>query len=273
MKWLLFTLILTGLIMWWRYAQIEQNGRSSAKPNNPKQAKPKQPNSSQSTVSKTQEMKQCPCCGLRFPADEGVGAYCSAEHQNAIDPKGWWGAADWLKSPNYDERPSGMPIELVLMHHISLPPGQFGNHYIADFFQNKLDPNAHPYFQEIADRQVSSHFLIKRDGQVQQFVSTLNRAWHAGASEFFGRDRCNDFSIGIELEGTEDLPFQPAQYLALKDLVTVLKKQYPIAAYAGHSDVAPGRKKDPGIHFDWAYFSQLAGIPARQLPYGLDKRS
>lgn len=271
MKWLLFTLILIGLIIWWRYVQIEQNGRSSTK--TPKQAKASKPNDVKEKKSNHQEMKQCPCCGLRFPADEGFGSYCSLEHRNAIDPKGWWGGADWLMSPNYDERPSGTPIELVLIHHISLPPGQFGNNYIADFFQNKLDQNAHPYFQEISDHQVSSHFLIKRDGQVQQFVSTLNRAWHAGASEFFGRERCNDFSIGIELEGTEDLPFQPAQYAALKELVNVLKKKYPIAAYAGHSDVAPGRKKDPGIHFDWNHFAQSAGIPARQLPYGLDKRS
>ena len=270
MKWLLFTLFLTGLIIWWRYAQIEQNGRSSTKP--PKPPKSSKSNDGKEKKSNPQEMKQCPCCGLRFPADEGVGAYCSADHRNAIDPKGWWGGADWFKSPNYDDRPTGVPIELVLIHHISLPPGQFGNNYIADFFQNKLDPNAHPYFQEISDHQVSSHFLIERDGQVQQFVSTLHRAWHAGVSEFFGRESCNDFSIGIELEGTEDLPFQPAQYAALKELVTVLKKKYSIAAYAGHSDVAPGRKRDPGIHFDWNLFAQSAGIPSRQLPYGLSKR-
>lgn len=270
MKWLLFTLILTGLIIWWRYAQIQQNNRSSAKPK-PKTATQAKPQSS--APQKSQVMQQCPYCGLRFPNDEGVGAYCSKEHRAAIDSKGWWGEAQWLKSPNYDERPSGMPIELVLIHHISLPPGQFGGNYIADFFQNKLDPKAHPYFAEIADRQVSSHFLIKRDGQVLQFVSTLHRAWHAGVSDFFGRERCNDFSIGIELEGTDDLPFQPAQYLALKNLVDVLKKTYPISAYAGHSDVAPGRKTDPGIHFDWEKFAEMANIPVLQLPYGLQKRA
>ncbi len=268
MKWLLFTLILTSLIVWWRYAQLEQNKRSSAKPASEKraQATPASPKSSAS-------MQQCPHCGLRFPQGEGVGAYCSKEHRAAIDSKGWWGEAEWVKSPNYDDRPEGTPVELVLIHHISLPPGQFGGNYIADFFQNKLDPKAHPYFAEIADRQVSSHFLIKRDGQIQQFVSTLHRAWHAGVSNFFGRERCNDFSIGIELEGTDDLPFQPAQYQSLKVLVQVLRKTYPIAAYAGHSDVAPGRKTDPGVHFDWQNFSALADIPERQLPYGLDNRA
>ncbi len=269
MKWLLFLLIMTGLVIWWRYAQIEQNGRSSAKPAPRTNTKSNQ----QESPAKPQAMQQCPHCGLRFPGHEGVGAYCSLEHQQSIDPKGWWGAAQWVKSPNYDERPAGMPIELVLIHHISLPPGEFGQNFIADFFQNKLDPEAHPYFQQIADQQVSSHFLIRRDGQVQQFVSTLHRAWHAGASDFFGRSRCNDFSIGIELEGTEDLPFQPAQYASLKELVSALKKKFPIAAYAGHSDVAPGRKKDPGVHFDWNHFSKLADIPERQFPYGLERRS
>ncbi len=267
MKWLLFTLILTGLIIWWRYAQLEQNKRSSAQP------APNKRSQAAASSAPTPTMQQCPHCGLRFPQGEGVGTYCSKEHRAAIDPKGWWGQAEWVKSPNYDDRPQGVPVELVLIHHISLPPGQFGGNYIAEFFQNKLDPKAHPYFAEIADCQVSSHFLIQRDGHVQQFVSTLHRAWHAGASNFFGRERCNDFSIGIELEGTDDLPFQPAQYQSLKDLVHVLRKTYPIAAYAGHSDVAPGRKTDPGIHFDWQRFSSLADIPERQLPYGLKNRS
>ncbi|MFM9154987.1 MAG: hypothetical protein ACKOPD_02385 [Polynucleobacter victoriensis] len=147
MKWLLFTLILTGLVIWWRYAQLEQNKRSSAKP---------------ASEKRTQAaMQQCPHCGLRFPQGEGFGAYCSKEHRLAIDPKGWWGEAQWVKSPNYDDRPQGMPVELVLIHHISLPPGQFGGNYIADFFQNKLDPKAHPYFAEIADRPWRSAISAK----------------------------------------------------------------------------------------------------------------
>ncbi len=269
MKWLLFTLILTGLIIWWRYAQISQNNRSSAKPK--AKAAPKTSSSSKSVEPKN--MEQCPHCGLRFPQGDGVGAYCSREHRSSIDPKGWWGEAEWIKSPNYDSRPEEPPVELVLVHHISLPPGQFGGNHIAEFFQNKLDPKAHPYFAEIADQQVSSHFLIKRDGHVQQFVSTLNRAWHAGASDYFGRQRCNDFSIGIELEGSDDVPFSSAQYIALKELIVALQKFHPISAYAGHSDVAPGRKTDPGIHFDWQRFSEDANISVGQLPYGLKNRS
>jgi AmpD protein len=158
------------------------------------------------------------------------------------------------------------------MHHISLPPGQFGNNYIADFFQNKLDPNAHPYFQEIADRQVSSHFLIKRDGQVQQFVSTLHRAWHAGVSEFFGRESCNDFSIGIELEGDGEHPFEDVQYVALANLSAQLELVYSHLLFAGHSDIAPGRKNDPGTQFDWRKFQSKNNIPVEKLPFGLQPR-
>ena len=257
MKWLLFTFIMIGLIIWWRHAHDEQNNRSSAKPRKPVQPKP---------------MTQCPFCGVHFPSDDGVGNYCSYAHKRAIDPQGWWGQAEWAKSPNYDDRPESLPVELVLIHHISLPPGEFSGNYIADFFQNKLDPAAHPYFETIADRQVSSHFLIRRNGHVQQFVSTNKRAWHAGVSDFLGRERCNDFSIGIELEGTDDLPFQPAQYSSLKELSLALQKAYPIAAFAGHSDVAPGRKTDPGIHFDWQLFAKLSEIPERQMPYGTHKR-
>jgi len=261
MKWLLFAIIMAGLIIWWRTAHIEQNNRSTAKPN----PKPK-------THTTPKLMSQCPFCGLRFPSDEGVGNYCSIAHKKAIDAKGWWGEAEWVPSPNYDERPSHMPVELVLVHHISLPPGQFTGNYIADFFQNKLNPKEHPYFESIADRQVSSHFLIRRNGQVQQFVSANHRAWHAGVSDFFGRERCNDFSIGIELEGTDDLPFQPAQYTSLRELVFALKKVYPVVAFAGHSDVAPGRKTDPGIHFDWQLFAKLADISEKEMPYGTQKR-
>jgi AmpD protein len=257
MKWLLFLAIMTGLLVWWRQAQLSQNRRSSAHPGN---------------TPKPALMAQCPACGLRFPAQDSVDMYCCDAHRDRIDPKGWWGRAQKIPSPNYDQRPIGMPIELVLIHHISLPPGQFGHHYIADFFQNKLNPQDHPYFETIADRQVSSHFLIQRNGYVQQFVSVLDRAWHAGSSDFFGRTRCNDFSIGIELEGTDDRPFESAQYHALAHLSHVLAEQFPIVAYAGHSDVAPGRKTDPGVHFDWELFANLAKISEKQMPYGIQKR-
>lgn len=254
MKWLFFIGIMTALIIWWRRAYHEQNERSSAKPSLP------------------QEMSQCPYCGIRFLQENKYKNYCSLEHQHRIDPKGWWGMAEWVVSPNYDERSSGNPISLVLIHHISLPPGQFGGSYIADFFQNKLDPLAHPYFADIADRQVSSHFLICRDGRTQQFVATEKRAWHAGVSSFLGQERCNDFSIGIELEGCDDLPFEAIQYEELAKLVLAIKQKYPVIAFAGHSDVAPGRKTDPGIHFDWEYFANLAKISCEEMPYGTQKR-
>ena len=275
MKWLLFALIMIGLIIWWRHTQIKKQVQPKKNPtqqgHHPSAGTTKHPSTTQAAQS-PKAMIQCPYCQVRFEEGSGDGAYCSKAHRQAIDPKGWWGMAEHVSSPNFDARPEHMPVELVLIHHISLPPGQFGHGYIADFFQNRLDPNAHPYFKEIANREVSSHFLIYRDGRVQQFVSTEHRAWHAGVSDFFGRERCNDFSIGIELEGTDDLPFQPAQYASLKDLVSALSAKYPIAAYAGHSDVAPGRKTDPGIHFDWELFARMAGIPERQLPYGLTKR-
>lgn len=262
MKWLVFIGVMTGLVLWWKSLQQKKTRASTAPP-------------AKSSFSSTQLMLQCPYCGLRFtqqPHDSRFGSYCCAEHQTSFDSKGWWGKAQWLQSPNYDERPDGMPIELVLIHHISLPPGEFGKNYVADFFQNKLNPKEHPYFQEIVGTEVSSHFFIRRDGQVQQFVSVLQRAWHAGTSNFFGRERCNDFSIGIELEGTGDIPFMPSQYQSLAELVTQLKKQYPIVAFAGHSDVAPDRKTDPGQHFDWNLFAQLAQIPEQQFPYGMQKR-
>ena len=152
---------------------------------------------------------------------------------------------------HWDDRPDASDIRLLVIHNISLPPGQFGGNHIADFFQNKLDPKVHPYFAEIADRQVSSHFLIRRDGHVQQFVSTLNRAWHAGVSSWQGRERCNDFSVGIELEGDDETPFEAAQYATLQSLLKALATELPIKAVTSHSHVAPGRKTDPGPAFDW----------------------
>jgi AmpD protein len=149
-------------------------------------------------------------------------------------------------------------IDLLVIHNISLPPGEFGGDAIADLFLNRLDPQAHPYYEGIANLRVSSHFLIRRDGALLQFVPCAKRAWHAGLSQWCGRERCNDFSIGIELEGADDHPFGDAQYECLSVLARALYARYPIKASVGHSDIAPGRKTDPGPHFSWTrYFSAL----------------
>lgn len=169
----------------------------------------------------------------------------------AVDAAGWLAAARRLPSPNCDARPEGSAIELIVIHNISLPPGVFDGDAVIDLFTNRLDWDAHPYFQGIRGLKVSAHFFIRRDGSLIQFVPCTQRAWHAGASNWHGRERCNDFSIGIELEGSDDLPFTDAQYAALIPLVRQLKQTYPIAAVVGHSDIAPGRKTDPGPHFDW----------------------
>jgi AmpD protein len=164
----------------------------------------------------------------------------------------------YLPSPNCDERPPGVAIELLVVHAISLPPGEFGGPGIATLFTNRLDPSAHPYYASVADLKVSAHFLIRRDGETIQFVPCAKRAWHAGASNWCGRSRCNDFSIGIELEGCDEVPFEAAQYDALAALARALRGRYPIADIVGHSDIAPGRKSDPGPHFDWARFRAQA---------------
>jgi AmpD protein len=156
-----------------------------------------------------------------------------------------------VDSPNQDERPPGTEISLLVVHSISLPPGEYGGDAIERLFTNRLDPAAHPYFREIAELRVSSHFLIRRDGELLQFVPVERRAWHAGVSSWRGRERCNDFSIGVELEGSDDGPFEPAQYQRLAALIATLRGQFPLRDIAAHSDVAPGRKTDPGPGFDW----------------------
>lgn len=163
----------------------------------------------------------------------------------------WLPVARRVPSPNFDERPEGESVRLVVIHAISLPPGEFGGPGIVHLLTNRLDPQAHPYFREIAGLRVSAHFLVRRDGELIQLVSCSRRAWHAGASNWRGRDNCNNFSIGIELEGCDQLPFEDAQYLALNRLLAELRRRYPIAAVVGHSDIAPGRKTDPGPCFDW----------------------
>jgi AmpD protein len=156
-----------------------------------------------------------------------------------------------VDSPNQDARPPGVEISLVVIHSISLPPGEYGGDAIERLFTNRLDPAAHPYFETIAHLRVSSHFLVRRDGALVRFVPVERRAWHAGASSWRGRSRCNDFSVGIELEGADDAPFEHAQYAALGVLLFDLRRQLPLRAIAGHSEIAPGRKTDPGPRFDW----------------------
>jgi len=165
-----------------------------------------------------------------------------------------------VESPNQDERPPATEISLVVLHSISLPPGEYGGDAIERLFTNCLDPGAHPYFREICELKVSAHFLVRRDGSVIQFVPVERRAWHAGVSSWRGRERCNDFSVGIELEGTDDAPFEPAQYVALVSLIRRLQNTLPIRDIAAHSEVAPGRKTDPGAQFDWTRL--LAGLAA-----------
>lgn len=168
-----------------------------------------------------------------------------------VDPQGFVAGARYLPSPNCDERPADFAVELIVIHNISLPPGQFGGDAVMDLFLNRLDAAAHPFFATIAHLRVSAHFLIRRDGELIQFVSCGQRAWHAGVSNWRGRERCNDFSIGIELEGADDIPFTEVQYEMLSRLVRALLQCYPGAELTGHSDIAPGRKTDPGPHFDW----------------------
>lgn len=171
--------------------------------------------------------------------------------ESAVEDSGWLVSARRIESPNCDDRPEGVATELVVIHNISLPPGQFGGAGILDLFSNRLDPAAHPYYETIKDLRVSAHFLIRRDGELIQFVSCDQRAWHAGLSSWRGRERCNDFSVGIELEGTDDAPFTEAQYDRLNALLGALYRRYPVTDVVGHSDIAPGRKTDPGPYFDW----------------------
>lgn len=171
--------------------------------------------------------------------------------QDAVDTAGWLRGVRRVPSPNFDERLAGESIRLVVIHAISLPPGKFGGPEILQLFTSCLDPAAHPYFREIQGLRVSAHFLVRRDGELIQFVPCTARAWHAGISSWKGRENCNNFSIGIELEGCDELSFEDAQYLTLNRLLADLRSRFSIEAVVGHSDIAPGRKTDPGPSFDW----------------------
>jgi N-acetyl-anhydromuramoyl-L-alanine amidase len=182
----------------------------------------------------------------------------------------WYRAARRCASPNFGPRPAGADIDLVVVHSISLPPGQYGTGDIQRLFTNTLDWDAHPYFGSIRGLEVSAHFLIERSGAVWQFVGCDQRAWHAGASCYRGRDNCNDDSIGIELEGLEGALFEPAQYAALADLATHIAQRYPIRHVAGHEHIAPGRKRDPGPGFDWLRLRSALCWPAPCFPAGTE---
>ena len=270
-KWLL---LIAGIVLFYLWFK----GKKQAKAVNQETSKPK-PIKAQA-VSEPEAMVLCQFCKVHLPKSDALKMeerfYCSKEHLHTVDEQGWVGDALWRISPNQDIRPDNMTPDLVVVHHISLPPKGFqaqeSSQYIIDFFQNKLDVSIHPYFEEIGSQKVSSHFLITRTGKLIQFVSTANKAWHAGASSFLGREKCNDFSIGIELEGDGDSVFEEPQYQALAKLMTKLGNRYPQLQVAGHSDIAPERKTDPGKFFDWEKFQKETGISTEKLPFGLHSR-
>jgi AmpD protein len=252
---------------YWLYARWRSNHRIQESTNRPKQSTPvEQP---------VQQMVACAHCNLRLPMSEALAHsgnyFCDASHRDAINAKGWLGLATHSPSPNFNERPD-MAIDTLVIHHISLPEGKFGGGYIEDFFCNRLNVELDPYFKEIGHLQVSSHFLIDRQGHLTQFVSCNDRAWHAGMSNLFERDQCNDFSIGIELEGTGELAYESAQYEMLATLTQSILKKYPIQYIVGHSDISPVRKTDPGPSFDWELFRKKAHISEMKLPFGTASR-
>ena len=270
-KWLLLIAGIGLSYLWFK-------GKKQAKAVNQETSTPKPAKAK--VVSEPEAMVLCQFCKVHLPKSDALVIedrfYCSKEHLLAIDERGWLGDALWRISPNQDVRPENIRPDLAVVHHISLPPGGFksqtSSQYIIDFFQNNLDASVHPYFEEIASQRVSSHFLITRTGKLIQFVSTQNKAWHAGVSSFLGREKCNDFSIGIELEGDGDTVFEESQYQTLAKLMAELNKMYPQLQVAGHSDIAPERKTDPGKFFDWKKFQKATGISSEKLPFGLDSR-
>ena len=179
---------------------------------------------------------------------------------------GWWHAARRVPSPNAGPRPEGVAVDLAVVHSISLPPGRYGGDAIERLFTNTLDWDADPYFATIRGLKVSAHFVVRRDGEMLQFVSTHDRAWHAGKSSWDGRENCNDFSVGIELEGLEGEAFEPAQYDALARLLRAIDDERPIRHVVGHEHVAPGRKTDPGAGFDWPALAARLRWDAARIP-------
>ncbi len=199
--------------------------------------------------------------GLVHAMNQAADPHCFDKWQD-----GWCQGAQTCKSPNFGPRPRQAVIDLIVVHSISLPPGVYGGGEVKQLFTNQLDWDAHPYFQSIRGLEVSSHFFIERTGTVWQFVSCNDRAWHAGASAYRGRENCNDDSIGIELEGLEGDLFEDLQYEALGRLCAALGRQYPVAHIAGHEHIAPGRKKDPGPGFDWQRLQNNVAWPSQYFP-------
>jgi AmpD protein len=182
---------------------------------------------------------------------------------------GWYAHARRLASPNFGARPAGAGVDLIVLHSISLPPGRYGGDEVQQLFTNTLDWNAHPYFTQIAGAQVSSHFYIRRNGELWQFVSCDDRAWHAGQSHYRGRANCNDDSVGIELEGLEGELFEDMQYETLAGVCAAVAQRYPVMHVAGHEHVAPGRKHDPGAGFAWDRLRNALAWPTRYFPEGV----
>jgi AmpD protein len=177
--------------------------------------------------------------------------------RSPFDEEGVLAGAVQVPSPNWDERPNGAVVSLLVVHSISLPPGEYGGDAVVRLFTNTLDFGAHPYYETLRDLKVSAHFLVRRDGDLIQFVPCVKRAWHAGPSNWQGRMRCNDFSVGAELEGSDDQAYDDRQYLRLAKLLVALRRRYPIVDVVGHADIAPGRKTDPGPTFDWSHCREL----------------
>ena len=202
------------------------------------------------------------------PAATAAASATRAGQPPGIWSHGWYRRAHALPSPNFGPRPPGTAIDLAVVHSISLPPGQYGGNEVQALFTNTLDWDAHPYFQQIRGIEVSAHFYVRRDGALWQFVSVDDRAWHAGKSRFRGRDNCNDYSVGIELEGLEGERFTARQYERLGRLIRALAAHSPIAAVTGHENIAPGRKHDPGPGFDWSRLQRELGWDAARIALG-----
>ncbi len=186
-----------------------------------------------------------------------------------LDRHGWLHPANGVAlvpSPHIDARPPATRISLLVIHNISLPPGEFGGPWVEQLFTGNIDYSAHAWFENLRGLRVCAHFFIRRDGSVVQFAPTTARAWHAGVSSFRGRERCNDYSIGVELEGTDHTPYTDSQYETLAKLTRVLRMRHPLTAVRGHEHIAPGRKSDPGPAFDWARYARAAGWRPRQCP-------
>lgn len=194
---------------------------------------------------------------------------CETPKGSELWVDGWYQFAGQVHSPNFGPRPADAQIDLIVLHSISLPPGQYGGDEVQQLFTNQLDWDAHPYFKSIQGMRVSSHFYIRRNGDLLQFVSCSDRAWHAGASCYRGRSNCNDDSIGIELEGVEGSIFEDRQYETLAALCAAIQQRYPVAHIAGHEHVAPGRKNDPGTGFDWSLLQKTVGLASQYFPDGV----